>query len=50
MSGSRRFSVIRDAIIEQILVDPVSFRDLPWLEQGSTHTIVNGVPAARRKG
>ena len=34
MSGSRRFSVIRDATIEQILADTIGFRDLSWLERG----------------
>lgn len=39
MSGSRRFSVIRDATIEQILADTIGFRDLSWLERGGALTL-----------
>ena len=35
ISGSRRFNVIRDAMIEQILVDPIELRYLSWLEKGA---------------
>ena len=50
MSGSRRLSVIRDPIIEHNLVGSMKFRIVPRLEKGITHTVVSGVPAARRKG